>query len=140
MARQTLTAVVEAVNERGVRIGGNWHNYSSYAANGDIDRTVQAGDTAELELTNTGWVRKLRVLERAAPAQPSPSGAGSPNGGAAPAGARQLDAAQYARLRAVELASAAALHYSDSVERYLENLAILANWITRYVEEGDPLG
>jgi hypothetical protein len=139
MAKQVITTTVEAVNERGIRINGTWHNYSSYAQNGDIDRTVQAGDRAEVELTGTGWVRKLRVLERAAQAQPSPSGNTSPNGGAAPAGARQLDAAQYARLRAVELASAAALHYSDSVERYLENLSILANWITRYVEEGDPL-
>jgi hypothetical protein len=140
MAKQIITATVEAVNERGIRINGTWHNYSSYAQNGDIDRAVQAGDQAEVELTGTGWVRKLRVLERAAQAQPSPSANASPNGGAAPAGARQLDAAQYARLRAVELASAAALHYSDSVERYLENLSILANWITRYVEEGDPLG
>jgi hypothetical protein len=140
MAKQIITATVEAVNERGIRINGTWHNYSSYAQNGDIDRAVQAGDRAEVELTGTGWVRKLRVLERAAQAQAQPSGNASPNGGAAPAGARQLDAAQYARLRAVELASAAALHYSDSVERYLENLSILANWITRYVEEGDPLG
>jgi hypothetical protein len=139
MAKQIITATVEAVNERGIRINGTWHNYSSYAQNGDIDRAVQAGDRAEVELTGTGWVRKLRVLERAAQAQPSPSGNASPNGGAAPAGARQLDAAQYARLRAVELASAAALHYSDNLERYLENLSILANWITRYVEEGDPL-
>ena len=136
MARQTLTAVVEAVNERGVRVNGTWHNFSSYAANGDIDRTVQAGDTAELELTNTGWIRKLTVKARAAT---------QPNGQAAPqapsaSGARQLDAAQYARLRALELASAAALHYSDSVERYLENLSVLANWIARYIEEGDPLG
>jgi hypothetical protein len=140
MAKQVITATVEAVNERGIRINGTWHNYSSYAQNGDIDRTVSAGDRAEVELTGTGWVRKLRVLERAAQAQAQPNGAASPSGGAAPAGARQLDAAQYARLRAVELASAAALHYSDSVERYLENLSILANWITRYVEEGDPLG
>jgi len=140
MAKQIITATVEAVNERGIRINGTWHNYSGYASNGDIDRTVSVGDRAEVELTGTGWVRKLRVLQRAAQAQPSPNGNASPNGGASPAGARQLDAAQYARLRAVELASAAALHYSDSVERYLENLSILANWIARYVEEGDPLG
>jgi hypothetical protein len=135
MARQTLTAVVEAVNERGVRVNGQWHNFSSYAQNGAIDRTVQAGDTAELELTNTGWIRKLTVKARAA-TQPNPQEAPqAPNA----MGARALDAAQYARLRAVELASAAALHYSDSVEGYLENLSALANWIARYVEEGDPL-
>lgn len=139
MAKQIITATVEAVNERGIRINGNWANYSSYAQNGDIDRTVQAGDQVEVELTGTGWVRKLRVLGRAAQAQAQPNEHASPSGGAAPAGARQLDAAQYTRLRAVELASAAALHYSDSVERYLENLSILANWITGYVEEGDPL-
>jgi len=136
MARQTITAVVEAVNERGVKVNGAWHNFSSYAQNGAIDRTAQVGDTVELELTNTGWVRKLTVTQRA---QAQSNGQNAPQAPSA-SGARQLDAAQYARLRALELASAAALHYSDSVERYLENLSVLANWITRYIEEGDPLG
>ena len=136
MARQTITAVVEAVNERGVKVNGAWHNFSSYAQNGAIDRTAQVGDTVELELTSTGWVRKLTVTQRA---QAQSNGQNAPQAPSA-SGARQLDAAQYARLRALELASAAALHYSDSVERYLENLSVLANWITRYIEEGDPLG
>jgi hypothetical protein len=139
MAKQIITATVEAVNERGIRINGTWHNYSSYANNGDIDRTVSAGDRAEVELTGTGWVRKLRVLERAAQAQPSPSGNASPNGGAAPAGARQLDAAQYTRLRAVEIAATVVVQYSEDLEAYMANLSTLANWITHYVEEGDPL-
>jgi len=136
MAKQIITATVEAVNERGVKVQGNWHNYSSYAQNGDIDRSVAQGDTAELELTNTGWIRKLRVVQRAQTQQATQAAQQPSNG----AGVRQLDASQYARLRAVELASAAALHYSDGVERYLENLSILANWITAYIEEGDPLG
>ena len=136
MARQTLTAVVEALNERGVKVNGAWHNFSSYAQNGAIDRTVQVGDTVELELTNTGWVRKLTVTQRAATQQAGQVAPHTPGA----SGARQLDAAQYARLRALELASAAALHYSDSVERYLENLSVLANWLAAYIQEGDPLG
>jgi hypothetical protein len=97
MARQTLTAVIEAVNERGVRINGTWHNFSSYAANGAIDRTVQAGDTAEIELTGTGWVRKLSIVQRAQTQQPAQAAQQPTNG----VGARALDAAQYTRLRAV---------------------------------------
>jgi hypothetical protein len=136
MARQTLTAVVEAVNERGVRVNGTWHNFSSYANGSDIDRTVQAGDTAELELTNTGWIRKLAVKARAA---------AQSNGQAAPqapsaSGARQLDAAQYARMRAVEIAAPVAVQFSEDLQAYLTNLGTLANWITAYIEEGDPLG
>jgi len=136
MARQVITAVVEATNERGVKFNGAWHNYSSYAQNGDIDRTVQAGDVAELELTNTGWVRKLRVVQRAQAQQ---------NGQVAPqapstVGARQLDAAQYTRLRALELASPVALHFAEDLEAYLTSLSALVNWMVRYVEEGDPLG
>jgi hypothetical protein len=136
MARQTLTAVVEAVNERGVKVNGTWHNFSSYANGSDIDRSVQAGDTAELELTSTGWVRKLTVKTRAAsqnngqPAPQAPSASGT----------RQLDATQYTRLRAVEIAAPVAVNFSEDMEAYLNNLNALANWITADVEEGDPLG
>jgi len=136
MARQTLTKVIESVNERGVKFDGAWHNFSSYAQNGDIDRTVAPGDTAELELTNTGWVRKLTVKQRA---QTQQNGQNAPQAPSA-VGARQLDAAQYTRLRALELASPVAAQYADSVERYMEVLSVLANWLTRYIEEGDPLG
>ena len=136
MARQTLTAVVEALNERGVKVNGAWHNFSSYAQNGAIDRTAQVGDTVELELTNTGWVRKLTVTQRA-PAQSN--GQNAPQAPSA-SGARQLDAAQYARLRAVEIAAPIAVNFSEDLEAYLSNLSTLANWITAYVEEGDPLG
>jgi hypothetical protein len=129
MAKQVLTTTIEATNERGVKFNGTWHNYSSYAKDGDIDRTVQAGDKAEVEVTSTGWIRKLRVLERAAP-----------NGGTAPAGARQLDTAQYARLRAVEIAATAAVHFSEDIDAYLRNLTAIANLIFAYVQEGDPLG
>ncbi len=136
MARQTLTAVVEAVNERGVRVNGTWYNFSGYANNGEIDRTVRAGDTAEIELTGTGWVRKLTVKTRAATQQ---------NGQAAPqapsaSGVRQLDASQYTRLRAVEIAATAAVQFSEDFEAYMQNLNALANWIVSYVEGGDPLG
>jgi len=136
MARQTLTAVVEAVNERGVRVNGAWHNFSSYAQNGAIDRTVQAGDTVELELTNTGWVRKLAVTARAATQQ---TGQVAPQAPSA-LGARQLDASQYARMRAVEIAAPIAVQYSEDLEAYMANLATLANWLTAYIQDGDPLG
>jgi len=136
MARQVITAVVEATNERGLKFNGAWHNYSSYAQNGDIDRTVQAGDTVEAELTSTGWVRKLRIVRRA---QAQQDGQNAPQAPSA-VGARQLDAVQYTRLRALELASPVALQFSDGIERYMELVSVLANWIVRYVEEGDPLG
>jgi hypothetical protein len=136
MAKQVITATVEAVNERGIRINGTWHNFSSYAANGAIDRTVQAGDTAEIELTGTGWVRKLTVTQRA---QAQSNGQNAPQAPSA-SGARQLDACQYTRLRAVEIAAPIAVNFSEDMEAYLNNLNALANWITAYVEEGDPLG
>ena len=136
MARQTLTAVVEALNERGVKVNGAWHNFSSYAQNGAIDRTAQVGDTVELELTNTGWVRGLKVIQRA-PAQSN--GQTAPQAPSA-VGARQLDASQYARMRAIEIAAPIVVNYSEDLEAYLTNLAALANWITAYIQEGDPLG
>jgi hypothetical protein len=136
MARQTLTAVIEAVNERGVRINGTWHNFSSYANGSDIDRSVQAGDTAELEMTNTGWIRKLRVVQRAQ-AQATAQATQQPSNGVS---ARALDAAQYARLRAVEIAAPIAVQFSEDLEAYMQNLSTLANWIAAYIEGGDPLG
>jgi hypothetical protein len=117
-------------------VNGTWHNFSSYAPNGDIDRTVAQGDTAEIELTNTGWVRKLRVVSRAATQQAGQAAPQSPG----VAGARQLDASQYTRLRAVEIAATVVVQYSEDLEAYMGNLSTVANWITRYVEEGDPLG
>ena len=142
MARQTqptqqtprqITATVEAVNERGIKLNGEWHNYSRYA-DGAIDRTAQVGDTVQVELTSTGWVRALTVVQRA-PQQ---------NGQAAPpavgvSAARQLDAEQYARLRAVEIASPVAAQYAQSAGEYLQTLAALANWIALYITDGDPL-
>lgn len=136
MAKQTITAVVEATNERGIKLQGEWRNYSAYASNGDIDRTAQVGDTVEAELTGTGWVRKLRVVSRAQPQQ---------NGQAAPQtpsamGARQLDATQYTRLRAVEIAAPIAVQYAEDFDAYLMRLSALVNWMVAFVEEGDPLG
>jgi len=143
MARQTqptqqtprqITATVEAVNERGIKLNGEWHNYSRYA-DGAIDRSAQAGDVVQVELTNTGWVRALTVVQRAQTQQ---------NGQAAPpavgvSAARQLDAEQYARLRAVEIASPVAAQYAQSAGEYLQTLSALANWIALYITDGDPL-
>jgi hypothetical protein len=136
MAKQVLTTVIEATNERGVKFNGNWHNYSAYATNGDIDRTVQAGDTAEIELTGTGWIRKLRVVSRAA-AQQAQQHATQPNGAV---GARALDAQQYTRLRAVEIAAPIAVNFAEDFDAYLNKLGALVGWIVAFVEEGDPLG
>jgi len=132
--RQPITATVEAVNERGIKIGGTWHNYSRYA-DGAIDRTVQVGDTVELELTNTGWVRALRIVQRAA----QQNGQAAPPAAGASAAPRALDAEQYARLRAVEIASPVAAQYAQSAGEYLQTLAALAVWIERYIVDGDPL-
>jgi hypothetical protein len=136
MARQTLTGIVEAVNERGVRINGTWHNYSAYARNGDIDRTAQQGDKVEAEITSTGWIRSLRILERAQTQQATQVAQQGNNG----AGARTLDATQYARLRAVEIAATAAVQFSEDIDAYLRNLTTIANLIVAYIQEGDPLG
>jgi hypothetical protein len=136
MAKQTLSAIVEGVNERGIKVNGTWHNFSSYANNGDIDRSACVGDTVDLELTNTGWVRKLAVKTRAASqsnGQPAPQAPSA-------LGARQLDAAQYARMRAVEIAAPIVVNFSEDLEAYMANLATLANWLTGYIQHGDPLG
>jgi hypothetical protein len=136
MAKQVITATVEAVNERGVRVNGTWHNFSSYAQNGAIDHTAQVGDTVELELTNTGWVRKLAVKTRAASqsnGQPAPQAPSA-------LGARQLDASQYTRLRAVEIAAPIVVQFAEDFDAYLTRLSALVNWVVAFVEEGDPLG
>ena len=132
--RQPITATVEAVNERGIKIDGTWHNYSRYA-DGAIDRTAQVGDTVELELTNTGWVRALRIVQRAA----QQNGQAAPPAAGASAAPRALDAEQYARLRAVEIASPVAAQYAQSAGEYLQTLSALAVWIERYIVDGDPL-
>lgn len=132
--RQPITATVEAVNERGIKIGGTWHNYSRYA-DGAIDRTAQVGDIVQVELTSTGWVRALRVVQRAA----QQNGQAAPPAAGVSAAPRALDAEQYARLRAVEIASPVAAQYAQSAGEYLQTLSALAVWIERYIVDGDPL-
>ena len=139
MARRTqqtqpITATVEAVNERGVKLNGAWHNYSRYA-DGAIDRTAQVGDIVQVELTSTGWVRALRVVQRAA----QQNGQAAPPAAGASAAPRALDAEQYTRLRAVEIASPVAAQYAQSAGEYLQTLSALAVWIERYIVDGDPL-
>jgi hypothetical protein len=136
MAKQVIRATVEAVNERGVKVNGQWYNFSSYAQNGAIDRSVAQGDTAEIELTGTGWVRKLSIVQRAQTQQATQASPQPPNG----LGARQLDANQYARLRAIEIAATVATQYSEGIDAYLHNLSTIANFIYAYIQEGDPLG
>jgi hypothetical protein len=136
MAKQVITATVEAVNERGIKVNGQWYNFSSYAQNGAIDRSVAQGDTAEIELTGTGWIRKLSIVQRAQ-AQQQAQAAQQPTNGI---GARALDASQYTRLRAVEIAATVVVQFSEDFEAYMQNLNALANWIVSYVEGGDPLG
>jgi hypothetical protein len=136
MAKQVITATVEAVNERGIKVNGQWHNFSSYAQNGAIDRSVAQGDKVEAEITSTGWIRSLRILERAQTQQATQVAQQGNNG----AGARALDASQYTRLRAVEIAATVVVQFSEDFEAYMHNLNALANWIVSYVEGGDPLG
>jgi len=53
-----LVGLVEASNERGVRIAGTWHNYSRYV---DVPRPLQG---AHVELTvKGGWIQTLEVVD-----------------------------------------------------------------------------
>ncbi len=50
--------VVEAVNERGVRIAGQWHNFSKFS---DVPRPMTG---AQVELTlKGGWIQSLEVVD-----------------------------------------------------------------------------
>jgi hypothetical protein len=40
----------------------------------------------------------------------------------------------------VEIAAPIAVQYAEDFDAYLTKLGALANWITAFVEEGDPLG
>ena len=65
---ERIIASVESVNEKGVKIEGEWHNYSRFAKDGDI-ATVSKGQIAEAVIDKSGFIRQLAAVD--APAQPS---------------------------------------------------------------------
>jgi hypothetical protein len=60
-----VEGLVEAVNERGIRVAGDWRNVSKFHP---LELPGQ-GARVRLELDNKGFIRTLQVLDQA----PSPS-------------------------------------------------------------------
>ena len=55
---ERVADVVEAVNERGVRLAGTWHNFSRFA---DVPRPMKG---AHVELVvKGGWIQSLEVVD-----------------------------------------------------------------------------
>ena len=62
---ERVVGAVEAVNERGVKVAGAWHNFSRYT---DVPRPMK-GAAVELEVKG-GFIRKLAVVAPAATEMP----------------------------------------------------------------------
>jgi len=104
MARnlQAVEGIVEAMNERGVKIGETWYNYSRYA---EQIAPHEVGDKVKLGVDGQGFVRMLEVLERA-----PKNGAG--NRPASPQ-REYLSAEQYVRLQVLPTALQAVLAHTQ---------------------------
>lgn len=59
---EQLTGKVEATNDKGVKVGGEWHNYSKYAKAEAIE-IANKGDDVALTLDGAGFVRELAVIK-----------------------------------------------------------------------------
>jgi len=64
---EVLDGLVEAVNERGVKVGGDWRNVSKFHP---VELPGQ-GARVRLELDNKGFIRTLQVLDQAPSASSS---------------------------------------------------------------------
>lgn len=67
---QRLIAQVEATNEKGVRLEGEWRNFSRYAKPEAI-QAHSAGMWVDVQLDGAGFIRVLMVtVSKPAPAEP----------------------------------------------------------------------
>jgi len=57
-----LTGQVEAVNDKGVKIDGEWRNFSRYAKAGAI-ASVEPGVRVECQLDNAGFLRVMTLTK-----------------------------------------------------------------------------
>jgi hypothetical protein len=64
---EVLEGFVESVNDRGVKVGGDWRNVSRFHP---VDLPGQ-GARVRLELDNKGFIRTLQVLDQAPSASSS---------------------------------------------------------------------
>lgn len=100
-AREQVQGVVEARNERGVRLAGQWYNYSRWA---EEIQPHEVGTHVTLDLDGSGFIRKLTASAAPAPTPAStPAVPAAVSAGSAQGGARQLNAEEYTRLRVLEL-------------------------------------
>src|SRR5215212_7555111 len=60
-----LTGQVEAVNDKGVKIDGEWRNFSRYAKAGAI-ASVEPGVRVECQLDNAGFLRVMTPMKSSA--------------------------------------------------------------------------
>jgi hypothetical protein len=65
---ERLVGRVESVNEKGVKIDGEWRNFSRYAKPGAI-ATVESGVRVECQIDNAGFVRSLTLADAATKVQ-----------------------------------------------------------------------
>lgn len=70
---QKVVGQVEATNDKGVKVDGQWHNYSKFAA-AEALAPAQAGQWAEISIDSSGFVRSLVVAQKS----PTPAATDEP--------------------------------------------------------------
>ena len=113
-----VEGIVANANDRGVKVGGEWHNVSRFHPVGMPDR----GARVRLELDNKGFIRSLQILEAAA------------NAGASTMTARDREIRRMAVLKAA--ANFLGLMSQAREEVKSDHVLLLADRWLAWVEEG----
>jgi hypothetical protein len=109
----TITATVEAVNERGIKVNGGWLNVSKFHA----VALPMRGALVTLEVQGGRWIQRCDVLD----GQDAPSG---PERSGQPRVDRDRTITKLAVLKA-----AAAFAASRAVAKSLDVLTVADNWL-----------
>lgn len=75
-----LQGRVDSTNERGVKIDGEWHNYSKWAKDGAIEEGIKRGQLVAYELDKSGFIRSIKILGSASQSQNGANGGGRERG------------------------------------------------------------
>lgn len=63
MKTTAIKGEVTGVNEKGVKLGDTWYNYSKFAENLEKLTEAQVGASVELALDKANYIRAVRVLK-----------------------------------------------------------------------------
>lgn len=75
---QTIRGTIQTANERGIKVAGEWYNWSKFGP--EADPFLEVGGPIELTVDGAGWIKSYSDSEAAPEPQPAPKRIAVTNG------------------------------------------------------------